>query len=207
MAHEEESVDKRGREEVEEGERERTRSKTGSPERSLSRGSSRRRRSRSGRRSRSRTRSRSRGGERRSSRRSRSRTPESSEGYRLHVADISEECRKKDLERIFMKYGPLKEIWLASYAPFYAFIVYRHRTDAEDAASGADGETIAGRRIRVSPARPRTVGPRDRFIPDKYSRDRDDYYRGRDYDRRDYDRRDSDRRDYREDRYYSRSRY
>jgi len=207
MAHEEESVDKRGREEVEEGERERTRSKTGSPERSLSRGSSRRRRSRSGRRSRSRTRSRSRGGERRSSRRSRSRTPESSEGYRLHVADISEECRKKDLERIFMKYGPLKEIWLASYAPFYAFIVYRHRTDAEDAASGADGETIAGRRIRVSPARPRTVGPRDRFIPDKYSRDRDDYYRGRDYDRRDYDRRDSERRDYREDRYYSRSRY
>ena len=42
----------------------------------------------------------------------------------------------------------------------------------QDAASGADGETIAGRRIRVSPARPRTVGPRDRFIPDKYSRDR-----------------------------------
>ena len=35
----------------------------------------------------------------------------------------------------------------------------------------------------------------------------DDYYRGRDYDRRDYDRRDSERRDYREDRYYSRSRY
>ena len=42
----------------------------------------------------------------------------------------------------------------------------------QDAASGADGETIAGRRIRVSPARPRTVGPRDRFIPDKYSRDK-----------------------------------
>ena len=103
------------------------------------------------------------------------------------------------------RYGPLKEIWLASYAPFYAFIVFRHRTDAQvkysqqlfhlnkvfrtndvpfhrnmilrhvctqDAASGADGETIAGRRIRVSHARPRTVGPRDRFIPDKYTRDR-----------------------------------
>jgi len=79
-----------------------------------------------------------------------------------------------------MKYGPLKEIWLASYAPFYAFIVFRHRTDAQDAASGADGETIAGRRIRVSHARPRTVGPRDRFIPDKYARERDDYSRGRD---------------------------
>ena len=47
------------------------------------------------------------------------------------VADINSECRKKDLERIFQKYGPLKEIWLASYAPFYAFIVYRARRDAE----------------------------------------------------------------------------
>ena len=30
-----------------------------------------------------------------------------------------------------MKYGPLKEIWLASYAPFYAFVVYRNRIDAQ----------------------------------------------------------------------------
>ena len=30
-----------------------------------------------------------------------------------------------------MKYGPLKEIWLASYAPFYAFIVFRNRLDAQ----------------------------------------------------------------------------
>ena len=45
--------------------------------------------------------------------------------------DINAECRKKDLERLFQKYGPLKEIWLASYAPFYAFIVYRSKSDAE----------------------------------------------------------------------------
>ena len=30
-----------------------------------------------------------------------------------------------------MKFGPLKEIWLASYAPFYAFVVYRNKLDAE----------------------------------------------------------------------------
>ena len=29
------------------------------------------------------------------------------------------------------RYGPLKEIWLASYAPFYAFIVFRNRLDAQ----------------------------------------------------------------------------
>ena len=45
--------------------------------------------------------------------------------------DLDEECRKADLERVFMKYGPLKEIWLASYAPFYAFVVYRNRMDAQ----------------------------------------------------------------------------
>ena len=44
---------------------------------------------------------------------------------------MDEECRKADLERVFMKYGPLKEIWLASYAPFYAFVVYRNRLDAQ----------------------------------------------------------------------------
>ena len=44
---------------------------------------------------------------------------------------MDEECRKADLEEVFMKYGPLKEIWLASYAPYYAFVVYRDRMDAQ----------------------------------------------------------------------------
>ena len=47
------------------------------------------------------------------------------------MSDLDEECRKADLERVFMKYGPLKEIWLASYAPFYAFVVFRNRLDAQ----------------------------------------------------------------------------
>jgi len=90
--------------------------------------------------------------------------------------DINAECRKKDLERLFQKYGPLKEIWLASYAPFYAFIVYRSKSDAEvwyggrpchimvccqHACSRADGVSVSGRRIRVSMAKPRNTGPRN----------------------------------------------
>ena len=93
------------------------------------------------------------------------------------MSDLDEECRKADLERAFMKYGPLKEIWLASYAPFYAFIVFRNRLDAQvslrarpvrgrlviflsrqDACTGADGARIAGRRVRVSHALPRNKG-------------------------------------------------
>ena len=49
----------------------------------------------------------------------------------LFIPEINEDCRKKDLERVFSKYGPLKEIWLATYAPFYAFINYESRSDME----------------------------------------------------------------------------
>ena len=49
----------------------------------------------------------------------------------LFIPDITEDCRKKDLERVFSKYGPLKEIWLATYAPFYAFINYESKSDME----------------------------------------------------------------------------
>jgi len=135
------------------------RRRSGSRKRSTSRRrsrSSRRSVSRSRRRVNSRSRSRS---------RSQRRSPESSDGYRLHVGDLTEDVRKADLEEVFMKYGPLKEIWLASYAPYYAFVVYRDRRDAQDACESADGSRIAGRRIRVSLAKPRRKGPRERFVP------------------------------------------
>merc|ERR1712110_44653 len=143
----------------------RSRSISRSRSRSRRRSSSRRDRSRSRSRSRSRRRSRSRSGGRRSYR-SRSRSPRrsrSEEGYRLHIGDINEDCRKRDLEKIFSKYGPLREIWLASYAPFYAFINYESRGDMEYAAKKTDGERVAGRRIRVSIAKPSRAGPRNRY--------------------------------------------
>merc|ERR1712064_86750 len=75
--------------------------------------------------------------------RSRSRSPRRSrspiEENRLHIGDIKEDCRKRDLEKIFSKYGPLKEIWLASYAPFYAFVNYESRSDMEYAVKRANG--------------------------------------------------------------------
>merc|ERR1711874_789485 len=142
----------------------RSRSRSRSRRRSSSRRDRSRSRSRSGRRSRSRSRG-------RRSYRSRSRSPrrsQSADGYRLHIGDINEDCSKRDLEKIFSKYGHLREIWLASYAPFYAFINYESKSDMEYAAKRADGERVAGRRIRVSIAKPRKSGPRRR----RYSSDR-----------------------------------
>merc|ERR1712244_79981 len=143
----------------------RSRSRSKSRSRSRRRSSSRRDRSRSRSRSRSGRRSRSRSRGRRSYR-SRSRSPrrsQSADGYRLHIGDINEDCSKRDLEKIFSKYGHLREIWLASYAPFYAFINYESKSDMEYAAKRADGERVAGRRIRVSIAKPRRSGPRNRY--------------------------------------------
>merc|ERR1712184_230134 len=80
------------------------------------------------------------------------------DGYRLHVADLDVGANKKDLEKVFGKYGPLKEIWMARSVPCFAFVVYRYKDDAEDAARKCDGIEICGRRVRVTMARPRTKG-------------------------------------------------
>jgi len=82
----------------------------------------------------------------------------SDDGYRLHVADLDSQATKRDLEKLFGKYGPLKEIWMARSVPCFAFCVYRYREDAEEAQRKSDGSEVCGRRIRVTIARPRTRG-------------------------------------------------
>jgi arginine/serine-rich splicing factor 7 len=133
---------------------------TGAGKRSGSRSRTRSRSPKRKRRSRSRSRSKQRSSRRRSSR-SRSRDDDGfneAEGFRLHVADLDPNAEKRDLERIFGKYGPLKEIWMAKSSPCFAFVVFRYREDAEDAQRKADGTEVCGRRIRVTVARPRSRG-------------------------------------------------
>ncbi|GFG36970.1 hypothetical protein Cfor_05391 [Coptotermes formosanus] len=109
--------------------------------------------------------SRKRSDERRS-RRSRSRSYGSSrsgsaddeDGVRLHVADLGMGVSKRELQHVFDKYGPLREIWVAKSPPCFAFVVFREKDDAEDAVKATDGMTLCGSRIRVTFARPRTRG-------------------------------------------------
>ena len=92
-------------------------------------------------RSRSRSRSRSRGrAARRSHSRSRSRSSSLEDGFRVHIADLGIDCDKKELERQFEKYGPFFEIWMARSPPCFAFVVYRHKEDAEDAIKEMNGQ-------------------------------------------------------------------
>ncbi|KRX17618.1 RNA-binding protein Rsf1 [Trichinella nelsoni] len=175
-----------------------------------------RRRSRSASRSRSRSRSRGKRRGRSSSRsasRSRSRSGERNSSSRVHIGDIDDTITKADLEDAFSKFGKISEIWLATYAPFYAFIVYKTREDAEEAVHRLNGSYIRNCKVRVSLALPRRrYGPRSDWRPPPrgYSMRRNyDYGSGYydSYDRRDYyDRRYEPRSSYRRTRspYYDR---
>lgn len=95
--------------------------------------------------SRSRSRSRSRdGGDRRRSRRSYSRSrsassEDDSDLCRVHVADLGLDPSQTELTRIFDKFGPLKEVWVAKIPPCFAFVVYKHKEDANEAVRKMDG--------------------------------------------------------------------
>lgn len=52
---------------------------------------------------------------------------------------IDVDTRKRDLERVFEKYGRLREIWMARNPPCFAFVVYAHQKDADRALKETDG--------------------------------------------------------------------
>ena len=77
----------------------------------------------------------------------------SEDGYRLHVADLDSNAAKRDLEKLFGRYGPMKEIWMAQC---FAFVVFQYQEDAEEAQHKTDGAKVCGRQVKVTVARPRT---------------------------------------------------
>lgn len=145
--------------------------------------------SRSRSRSKSRSRSRSRSGSlvsTASGRAAKARKWDGESGYRVHVSPLNPRTSRRDIERIFGKFGPLNEVWMATNPPCFAFVNFRHRADADDAIHEYDGKTIDGSRVGLSFARKRTIGGRrggggGHFNGggDRYSRDYDSRSRRR----------------------------
>jgi len=162
--------------------------------------------SRSRSRSKSRSRSRSRSGSlvsTASGRAAKAKKWDGETGYRIHVSPLNPRTSRHDIERIFSKFGPLNEVWMATNPPCFAFVNFRHRADADDAIHEFDGKTIDGSRVGLSFARKRTIGGRrggggghfngggggDRYSRDYDSRSRRRYSpRGNDDRRRRYSR-------------------
>ncbi|CAF0898107.1 unnamed protein product [Adineta ricciae] len=76
-----------------------------------------------------------------------------SDNCRLHVADLSSRCTKREVEKAFEKW-PLVEVWHAQ-ASCFAFVVLRNREDVRKAIDELDGRFIGNARVRVTLARPR----------------------------------------------------
>lgn len=54
-----------------------------------------------------------------------SRSPSPTTSKRLHIANLDDSVRRRDIEDAFGKFGKLDDIWLASYPPLYGFVVYQ----------------------------------------------------------------------------------
>ena len=67
----------------------------------------------------------------------------------IFIAKLNPLVREKDLDRLFSKYGNIRNILIKSG---YAFIEYLNYKDAEDAVRHMDGKTIEGQRIVVEHA-------------------------------------------------------
>jgi len=68
---------------------------------------------------------------------------------KVYVGNLGNNGSKHELERVFSKYGGLKNVWVARNPPGFAFVEFEDERDAEDAVSDLDGRTICGVRARV----------------------------------------------------------
>uniref|UniRef100_A0A914R1K1 RRM domain-containing protein n=1 Tax=Panagrolaimus davidi TaxID=227884 RepID=A0A914R1K1_9BILA len=90
-----------------------------------------------------------------SPRRGRERYPSPSSSERLHLADLDETVSSRNVESTFSKFGKLSDVWVASYPPYFGFVVFENGDDAVDAIKSMKSGYIGDCRVRVSVALPR----------------------------------------------------
>ncbi|KAL1131796.1 hypothetical protein AAG570_011408 [Ranatra chinensis] len=81
---------------------------------------------------------------------------------KVYVGNLGNNASKNDLEDVFSKYGPLRNVWVARNPPGFAFIEFEDPRDAEDAVRGLDGTRCCGSRIIVEMSSGKTRSGRSR---------------------------------------------
>jgi len=62
------------------------------------------------------------------------------------------------IERLFSKYGRVRDCWVARLPAGFAFVMMDDERDASDAIDALDGTKVDGQRIRVEISRTKSTG-------------------------------------------------
>lgn len=79
---------------------------------------------------------------------------------RVYVGKLGNNGSRRELEKEFERFGPLRDVWVARNPPGFAFIMFEDPRDAEDACHDMDGRYVCGEKVRVEMARGPTRGGR-----------------------------------------------
>ena len=79
---------------------------------------------------------------------------------RIYIGGLPADASRREVEREFEYFGPLRDVWVARNPPGFGFIVFDDTRDAEDAVREMDGRRVCGSRVRVEMARGPTRGGR-----------------------------------------------
>ncbi|XP_077283102.1 RNA-binding protein 1-like isoform X2 [Arctopsyche grandis] len=99
---------------------------------------------------------------------------------KVYVGNLGSSASKYEIERVFCKYGPIRNVWVARNPPGFAFVEFEDSRDAEDSVRGLDGTRCCGTRIRVEMSSGRTRRDGGRRSRSRSPRRRS-YSRGRSY--------------------------
>ncbi|KAJ8298817.1 hypothetical protein KUTeg_022877 [Tegillarca granosa] len=58
---------------------------------------------------------------------------------KVYVGDLGYGAVKQELEDLFSRYGPLRNVWVARNPPGFAFVEFEDPRDADDSCRGLDG--------------------------------------------------------------------
>ncbi|XP_069354177.1 RNA-binding protein 1-like isoform X2 [Maniola hyperantus] len=75
---------------------------------------------------------------------------------KVYVGNLGTNASKYEIEKVFSKYGSIRNVWVARNPPGFAFVEFEDPRDAEDAVRGLDGTRCCGTRIRVEMSNGRT---------------------------------------------------
>ncbi|XP_041460287.1 serine/arginine-rich splicing factor 7-like [Lytechinus variegatus] len=68
---------------------------------------------------------------------------------KVYVGNLPSDASRTDLETAFMKFGHVKNVWVARNPPGFAFIFFDDKRDAEDAVEELDDTHLCGVKVRV----------------------------------------------------------